>query len=144
MLSCRIKKLAILLGVVLYGLFACCSLVETVICYGVDGHVNIETASNHCSEHLPDCQSQDLLAYSSASFPFPENDHCGSCSDIPLSTGKPNLSLAVDSCQSLQIQPVVACVYDYLESTSSSIIRRSFSDQSDPALNIIKTTILLI
>ena len=140
MLSGRMKNLVVLVGVVVYGFSACFSLADLVICYGVDGHVKIETASNHCSGHLPDCHSE----HSSEELAFSEND-CGSCLDIPLATGKTDPSLFSKTFRSVQIQPVSAGVFEYPGSNSSaSIINSSFSGESNPSLNIIKTTVLLI
>ena len=64
-----------------------------ILCIGEDGHVTVETAINDCCGLHPVVSSQTANqshtenAISSADHPSDE-DHCGSCVDMPLVTGE--------------------------------------------------------
>jgi len=64
-----------------------------ILCIGEDGHVAVETAINDCcNQHpvistQPANQSHTENVISSADHPSDDN-HCGSCIDVPLVTGE--------------------------------------------------------
>jgi hypothetical protein len=58
-----------------------------VLCVGHDGHVVIEASDSDCCGHLPWVVSERSILAFGAAGPSAEDDDCGPCLDIPISSG---------------------------------------------------------
>jgi hypothetical protein len=58
-----------------------------VLCVGHDGHVAIEASDSACCGHLPWVVSERSILTFGAAGPSAEDDDCGPCLDIPISSG---------------------------------------------------------
>ena len=57
-----------------------------VLCIGQDGHVAIEASDSRCCGHLPWDSSIEVHVLRACG-PSAQNDDCGACLDIPISSG---------------------------------------------------------
>jgi len=58
-----------------------------VLCIGHDGHVAVEASDSACCGHLPWVVSERSILTFGAAGPSAEDDDCGPCLDIPISSG---------------------------------------------------------
>jgi hypothetical protein len=120
-----------------------------VLCFGDDGHVGLETMSNHCH------QCATLEASSTGSEPFAETtssrcrNYCGSCVDIPIAIGSPDPHSIPESAPLVALQPVAAAIFTdavgALRATplATNIVLEAPPPASSP-LNSLRTVVLLI
>ena len=136
----KIRQNVLCLGLVVYGLSVVLGSVDTVICYGADGHVAIEAAHDRCCANS--CQgSTGAPARSDHDDSISRCQDC--CTDIPITDGKANkctVNSDKDSCVKLlvNLEPAVSAP-QLLAATQPSV----FAPRS-PADNPLATIVLLI
>lgn len=73
---------------------------STVLCFGADGHIELESAFRKCCNDLVHSSASDQKQFS----PEAEHEigkHCGPCVDVPISIGLAKISRA-----STQLNPI--------------------------------------
>jgi len=145
----RRRKSTAWFGLVLYTLVALGGVDGFVLCFGDDGHVGLETMSNHCH------QCATLEASSTGSEPFAETspsrcrNYCGSCVDVPIAIGSPHPHSIPESVPLLSLQPVAATIFTdavgaLLATPSATTIVLEASPLAGSPLDSIRTVVLLI
>jgi len=70
-----------------------------VLCIGANGHVAIEASDSRCCGNLPWIVSHNSVLTFGETGPSAKDDDCGSCLDIPISSG---LAEAVEAPHAMQ------------------------------------------
>jgi len=124
-----------------------------VLCIGEDGHVAVEMISNDCCKGPLSISNQtshqsETERQLAATNPSSDDDHCGSCIDLPLTTGLSTVRPDSPKIPSIQGQPIVSLdpgITLCSGSLSTITLPHSFSRPSKhPTLASLSTVILLI
>ena len=84
----RIKHSVLCVGLLAYVVAVAFGSVDAVICYGSDGHVELEGISSQCCDHGDVADSVAVVTVYGGYDNSTNNDHNCRCTDIPVSTGK--------------------------------------------------------
>jgi len=123
-----------------------------VLCIGEDGHVAMELVSNDCCRGLPSIPNQTShqseIERSAATNPSSDDDHCGSCIDVPFATGISTVCPDSPKIPSIQEQPVISTdpgltSFSGFESRIT-LLNSSSKPSLHPTLASLCTVVLLI
>ncbi len=124
------------------------SINMAVVCFGTDGHIAIEAASDYCCDQSPD-GSQHINSSSTmkVSLALAVN-YCGPCVDLPFSAGNPDRQFVPTQDTSSQarllyLPSFAGAVSMFSEFTADGILPLS-SLKTDLTPIFLRTTILLI
>ncbi len=104
------------------------SLPGVALCIGVDGHTALESYSEGlCNEVNSDSQSQNNSDFSLETLNSSNNQHCGSCIDIPISDINSENKLISSNDLTLEINIHQLAVYQFtsrmfLETSSINLV----------------------
>ena len=115
----------------------------TVLCFGADGHIELESAFHERCDNPVDCCALDKNQLSSEAVHV-KGKHCEPCVDVPISTGLANIS-----CTPKQLNPIfpalatnVIVAADTLNSSACNSAPNTFDATS--YFTPLSTVILLV
>ena len=116
-----------------------------VLCIGQNGHIAIEASDSRCCGRLPWVTSRTSVLNFAQTGPSATDDDCGSCLDIPISSGAieavgvPNGAAQLDVPVSMELEPLLVarpCLCEFQPDLKFLILPSYFTP--------LDTTILLI
>ena len=115
-----------------------------VLCIGHDGHVAIEASGSACCGHLPWVVSERSIPAFGAAGRSAEDDDCGPCLDIPISSGSADAfrapdKVAPDLSASIAVDPLPVAHCSFPDSRLDSKFLTPLSDFTP-----LRSTVLLI
>ena len=119
-----------------------------VLCFGSDGHIDIETTFNgyDCGHYSPSPLKKSTSNYSKKD--TIDSNHCNSCIDIPLSTDYSLQKIIVTTrSRPTQVNAPLISALLYFPFDTTKILSRSLSlkilENISPILNSIQSIVLL-
>ena len=113
-----------------------------VLCFGADGHVEIEPTFHDCGDHSGDTHPAEQKQHSSR-IKNAKTGHCGPCVDVPISAGlmKPTRTLKQQK-PTFSASATKTLCSSSLDRSVCSSASKTFEAASNPVL--LRTVVLLI
>jgi hypothetical protein len=126
-----------------YLLIAQTLMSDTVLCFGADGHVAVETISARCCGYPSSTTFPEILHITSLL-----DGHCAPCTDIPLVTGRSGQYLVPAQGTAPQVNASVlpafwSSILAHEEIVTNDLFPRRFP-ATNPTFTSLRTVILLI
>ena len=150
MVTLRSRKIIIYFLTLLFCIPLTGGMKGFVLCFGSDGHIDIETTFNgyDCGHHSPTPPSKKSTSIYSKRGTFDSKGHCNSCIDIPLSIDY-SLQKIINSTRSRPTQikaPLTSAVSSFPFYTKTILSRSSHLKllaNISPVHNSIQSVVLL-